>query len=515
KRVAIIGAGSAGFAALKTFVHDIPKPDGQRWEIDLFEQRNGLGGVWSDDSSARYPYLPETPLYPQLYTNTPVPTMTYPNFPFPPYTPLYPAYDRIQAYHQNFATHFNLYPYIHLNHSLESAYWVGNASMGFWELSISTNGRQEEIIPFNKTSTYNSRHRPRITRRFDHLVVANGHNHYPRIPSWATDHAANEWLRNGKGRNIVHSIYFREPEEYAGKIILVVGAGGSGVDIVTQSSAHAKKVYHSFSSHGRHAPPWEVPGTIYKPRTKGFTSSCVQFEDGTEVFDVELVILATGYDYRFPFLDPSDPYNRPTRGIPTRERYAIVTTNASALSRTEGERRLTENLNYLFPLDRQIVSLSSLHPLNALLFIGLPFAIPNAPSDIAQSIFAGHLIAQPDRTLARELLLRNLTAFENRLADEGFDVYVLGHKMNIGSYTDVEYQDSLIAHLQSQGLVPSHDGGYVFVEPWRIRAREKVLELRMVWKEIENRGEEEVKRWLDGVESEEEWADLMDRLLKW
>ena len=46
KRVAIIGAGSAGLAALKTFVHDIPKPDGQRWEIELFEQRNGLGGVW-------------------------------------------------------------------------------------------------------------------------------------------------------------------------------------------------------------------------------------------------------------------------------------------------------------------------------------------------------------------------------------------------------------------------------------------------------------------------------------
>ena len=47
KRVAIIGAGSAGLAALKTFLHDIPKPDGQRWEIELFEQRNGLGGIWS------------------------------------------------------------------------------------------------------------------------------------------------------------------------------------------------------------------------------------------------------------------------------------------------------------------------------------------------------------------------------------------------------------------------------------------------------------------------------------
>ena len=46
KRVAIIGAGTAGLAALKTFTHDIPKPDGQRWEVELFEQRSSLGGIW-------------------------------------------------------------------------------------------------------------------------------------------------------------------------------------------------------------------------------------------------------------------------------------------------------------------------------------------------------------------------------------------------------------------------------------------------------------------------------------
>ena len=96
KWVAIIGAGSGGLAALKTFVHDIP--DDQRWEIELFEQRSGLGGVWSvqrrdhpwlntnrrvhqyrlqHDSLARYPRLPKTPLYPQLRTNTPAPTSNH------------------------------------------------------------------------------------------------------------------------------------------------------------------------------------------------------------------------------------------------------------------------------------------------------------------------------------------------------------------------------------------------------------------------------------------------------
>ena len=269
---------------------------------------------------------------------------------------------------------------------------------------------------------------------------------------------------------------------------------------------------------------------IYKPRTKGFTSASIQFEGGTEVFDVDIVILATGYEYRFPFLDTSDPYNRPARGSPSNEQYTVLTTNASVHSRPEGEQRLTENLNYLFPLDRQIVSLSSLHPLNALFFIGLPVPIIHASSDVAQTTFAGHLIAWPDRvyptshitghegwneTLARELLLKNLTTFENQLAGEGFDVYRLGHMMDIGSYSGYDYQDSLITHLQSKGLVPPYDRDYVFVEPWRIRGRENKVQLRKIWDEIEGRGGKEVERWLDGIETEEEWADLMDRLLKW
>ena len=194
---------------------------------------------------------------------------------------------------------------------------------------------------------------------------------------------------------------------------------------------------------------------------------------------------------------------------------SMVTTNASAHSRLEGEQRLTENLKYLFPLDRQLVSLSSLHPLNALFFIGLPFPIVSASSGIAQSTFAGHLIAHPERvcatdqkdwneTLVRETLLKNLTALENRLAGEGFDFY-----------NDAEYQDSLIVHLRTQGLVPPQDREYVFVEPWRTRARGKILELRKIRKGIESRGEEEAKGWLDGVETEEEWAGLMDRLLEW
>ena len=42
-----------------------------------------------------------------------------------------------------------------------------------------------------------------------------------------------------------------------------------------------------------------------------------------------------------------------------------------------------------------------------------------------------------------------------------------------------------------------------------------MFELRRIWEEVEGRGVEEVKWWLDGVETEGEWADLMNRLLEW
>jgi hypothetical protein len=110
------------------------------------------------------------------------------------------------------------------------------------------------------------------------------------------------------------------------------------------------------------------------------------------------------------------------------------------------------------------------------------------------------------------VLLKKLTTFEDRLVGEGIDVYHLWNKMCFGS--DAEYQESLIAHLQTQGPVPPRDGGYMFVEPWRILARKSILKLQRIWKRMESRGEEEVRRWLDVVEMEEEWADLMDRLVE-
>jgi len=43
KSIAIVGAGSAGMAMLKTL---LDMPEHNSWNIVLFEERENIGGIW-------------------------------------------------------------------------------------------------------------------------------------------------------------------------------------------------------------------------------------------------------------------------------------------------------------------------------------------------------------------------------------------------------------------------------------------------------------------------------------
>ena len=222
KSIAIVGGGSAGLAILKTLL-DLPPEVRSTWNIVLYEQRHDIGGVWLPDLHPLHPpALPETPLYPRLHTNTPHPTMTYPGNPFPPYTPLFPGWEYMQQYHVDFAERHNITSYIRVNHTVVAAGWHGNAVKGKWEV---------EVVK-TSSSTPETFH-----EFFDHLIVGNGHNHYPRIPHWSGE---DEWLRNtpegALKREIQHSIFYREPERYVNRTVLIVGGGASGRDAAIQVS---------------------------------------------------------------------------------------------------------------------------------------------------------------------------------------------------------------------------------------------------------------------------------------
>jgi cation diffusion facilitator CzcD-associated flavoprotein CzcO len=177
--------------------------------------------------------------------------VTYPGFPFPPLTPLYPSYRFVQEYHADYADHWNLSPHIKLDHSVSSALWIGNSTQGYWDVTVQI-GYPVEIIPGSSRQVVRHYAESEFSAHFDHLVVANGHNHYPEIPSWARN---TEWPDGHKGRTIIHSIYYRDPKDYAGKKVLVIGAGASGADIASQVKEFAETV---LTFRTIHFPPSEL-----------------------------------------------------------------------------------------------------------------------------------------------------------------------------------------------------------------------------------------------------------------
>ena len=122
---------------------------------------------------------------------------------------------------------------------------------------------------------------------------------------------------------------------------------------------------------------------------------------------------------------------------------------------------------------------------------------------MAQSIYAAQAIADDNFLPSREQLLRGLAADQQKLWDKGFDPYVIGHIL-FDVLAD-DYQDELV-----EAALPNL--GHKFVETWR-RNILSLPHVRSAWKRIEKLGKQ--TEWLEGVETELEWWNLMERLDSW
>ena len=171
---------------------------------------------------------------------------------------------------------------------------------------------------------------------------------------------------------------------------------------------------------------------IPKPLISHFTQQSIVFVDSTEI-DVDSVILATGYELRKPFLDAGN----------------VLVTNPKVRSNETYRQALVSNTNYIFPLYRHIFSLSPTYPTTALSFVGLPSAIANCPSDIAQSLFVAYSIRDPSILPSRDEMLYDLGIQEQKLRDEGLNPYTKGHRLPDGKRAS-DYQDELVEYLEEK-----------------------------------------------------------------
>ncbi len=147
-RACVIGAGSSGIAAAKAlYLAGVP--------FDCFEQGDEIGGNWVFDNSNGVSACYET-----LEINTSCPRMAFSGFPMPADYPPYARHDQVAAYFEQYVDHFGFRHTITFNTKVEH---VSRETDGTW--LVRTVGPEGEE-----------------TRRYDAVLVANGHHWDPRWP---------------------------------------------------------------------------------------------------------------------------------------------------------------------------------------------------------------------------------------------------------------------------------------------------------------------------------------------
>jgi hypothetical protein len=208
QKIAIIGAGPSGLAALKNL-----KAAGFR-AITCYEQQDRVGGNWVFTSGEGHSSVCSTTHIISSKTRS-----AFPDFPMPDDYPDYPSHGQVLAYFEDYATHFDLYPFIRFGVRVRMA--RPGASRG-WVLQLE--GKEEEQV--------------------DTLIVANGHHAVPSHPEW----------RDQFEGAYMHAHAFKNNQGFEGKRVLVVGAGNSGCDCAVEISRVA-----AFTAISVRTPQYIVP----------------------------------------------------------------------------------------------------------------------------------------------------------------------------------------------------------------------------------------------------------------
>ncbi|WP_139058300.1 FAD-dependent oxidoreductase, partial [Streptomyces prasinopilosus] len=143
-RVAVVGGGIAGIAAVKALLE-------AGVEVYGIERAGELGGLWrlAEDTAA----------YEGLRLNTSRPRTEFSDHPMPAHWPDYPSRAQLLSYVQGYAERFGADRHYRTHTELVAARRTPEG----WLLRLAgPDGVREETAA--------------------HLVVANGHNHTPRLP---------------------------------------------------------------------------------------------------------------------------------------------------------------------------------------------------------------------------------------------------------------------------------------------------------------------------------------------
>lgn len=185
--VVIVGAGPAGLAAAAQLARlDVP--------ATILERSAAVGSSWRGR-------------YDRLRLNTSRLSSALPGSRFPRGTPLFPTRDEYVRYLEHYAA----------SRGLDIRFGVRvtrieRGADGGWQLATSA-GLQEAR----------------------QVIIATGHQHTPRLPDWPG--------RDRFAGRLLHSAGYRNPRDFQGADVLVVGPGSSGMEIAYDlATGGAKRV---------------------------------------------------------------------------------------------------------------------------------------------------------------------------------------------------------------------------------------------------------------------------------
>uniref|UniRef100_A0A8P4GFA4 Flavin-containing monooxygenase n=1 Tax=Dicentrarchus labrax TaxID=13489 RepID=A0A8P4GFA4_DICLA len=335
--VAVIGGGSSGLACIKCCLDEGLEPV-------CFESSDDIGGLW------RFKENPEpdrASIYHSVIINTSKEMMCFSDFPIPAQFPNYMHNSLIMDYFRMYADSFQLTKHIRFNTKVLQVKQRSDFSRsGQWEVETEDkDGKREKHI-------------------FDAVMICIGHHCHPNMPLHdfpgidtfkgkyfhSRDYKTPEEWRDKKavvigignsGGDIAVELSRVTKQVYLSTrrgawILNRVSSYGLPIDMlndrvfvtivrrmlpfglvcsmaekrINQRFDHSlynlKPKHRLFSQHptvNDELPNRILSGTVQvKPNIRRFQGSSVEFDDGSVVEDVDLVVFATGYRFSFPFL---------------------------------------------------------------------------------------------------------------------------------------------------------------------------------------------------------------------
>ncbi len=278
-RVAIIGAGPSGLAALRAF-QSAAKRKAKIPEIVCFEKQKDWGGLWNYTWRTGLDEHGEPvhgSMYRYLWSNGPKECLEFADYTF----------------EEHFGKPIASYP-------PRAVLWdyikgrVEKAKVRKW-VRFKSPVRMVEWDKKKKTFhvTVHDRVKDRMyTEDFDFVICASGHFSTPQVPFF-------EGINTFNGR-VLHAHDFRDALEFKGKDVLVVGRSYSAEDIGSQcwkyGAGSVTATYRSKPMGFKWPTNFEE-----RPLLQKLVGKTAYFKDGSTK-EIDAIILCTGYQHHFPFM---------------------------------------------------------------------------------------------------------------------------------------------------------------------------------------------------------------------